>query len=286
MRAGRLPGGGRVVAVVEESPRTTLISTLRRWRLEYAGDAAGAPAHVLLKAPRTDGAVSFVDQGRREAAFYTTVAPLSPGALLPQCFDVVCSDGGELTDVLLEDLSSTHRVLTDWPLPPTRDHCEQLLDAYARFHAAWWDHDALGVSIGRFTTDAEFDQYRTRLAESWASFRAMVGDRLSPERAERISRFLDAMPRLLGRYRSRRHLTIVHGDAHVWNALIPHDAAETVRLIDWAGWRIGIATGDLAYMMALHWYPERRARLEQPLLRYYHHGGLRAPPKPPAFGRT
>ena len=23
-------------------------------------------------------------------------------------------------------------------------------------------------------------------------------------------------------------------------------------------------------MMALHWYPERRARLEQPLLRHYH----------------
>ena len=43
-----------------------------------------------------------------------------------------------------------------------------------------------------------------------------------------------------------------------------------MRLIDWASWRIGIATRDLAYMMALHWYPERRVRLERPLLHRYH----------------
>jgi len=78
------------------------------------------------------------------------------------------------------------------------------------------------------------------------------------------------MPRLLRRYRSRRDLTIVHGDAHVWNALFPHDAAEPIRIIDWASWRIDTASDDLAYMMALHWYPERRARLERPLLRHYH----------------
>ena len=27
---------------------------------------------------------------------------------------------------------------------------------------------------------------------------------------------------------------------------------------------------DLAYLMAVHWFPDRRARLEQPLLRRYH----------------
>jgi hypothetical protein len=32
---------------------------------------------------------------------------------------------------------------------------------------------------------------------------------------------------------------------------------------------------DVAYMMAMHWYPERRVRLEAPLLKRYH-AGLRA----------
>src|SRR5262249_56266901 len=35
---------------------------------------------------------------------------------------------------------------------------------------------------------------------------------------------------------------------------------------------VGGAAADLAYMMAVHWYPERRARLEAPLLARYHAG--------------
>ena len=39
----------------------------------------------------------------------------------------------------------------------------------------------------------------------------------------------------------------------------PHNAdKDHVRLIDWQLWRIGIGTDDLAYTMALDWYPERR----------------------------
>src|SRR5262249_51134918 len=64
-----------------------------------------------------------------------------------------------------------------------------------------------------------------------------------------------------------------NGDAHVWNLLYPRDASSlNIRLIDWSGWRIDTATDDLAYMMALHWYPERRRRLERPLLDRYHDG--------------
>ena len=31
-----------------------------------------------------------------------------------------------------------------------------------------------------------------------------------------------------------------------------------------------LPTNDLAYMMAIHWYPERRRRLERGLLDHYH----------------
>jgi Ecdysteroid kinase-like family len=66
-------------------------------------------------------------------------------------------------------------------------------------------------------------------------------------------------------------VTLVHGDAHVWNAFHPRDPArDTIRLFDWDSWRIGLGTGDLAYMMGLHWYPDRRRRYERPLLERYH----------------
>jgi hypothetical protein len=269
-RAGRLASGARVSSVTRESSRNTIISLLQRIRLDYEGDAKGAPRHLLLKTARTDGAVSFVEQGRKEAAFYADVAPLSPPGLLVPCFETVSRESEARHEVLLEDLSETHRVPADWPVAPAVDACEQILDAYARFHAAWWDDARLGTSIGRFLDASDVDQFVTHFAERWTQFRAMLGDRLSADRAQRYERLLQAMPRLLDRYRSHRHLTIVNGDAHVWNALYPNDPAETLRLIDWAGWRIDTATDDLAYMMALHWYPERRARLERRLLHRYH----------------
>jgi aminoglycoside phosphotransferase (APT) family kinase protein len=74
----------------------------------------------------------------------------------------------------------------------------------------------------------------------------------------------------MSRYHARRHATIVHGDAHAWNSLLPRDGGADVRLFDWDLWDVGIATDDLAYLMALHWYPDRRRHLERPLLDAYH----------------
>ena len=41
-------------------------------------------------------------------------------------------------------------------------------------------------------------------------------------------------------------------------------------MFDWDSWRGGTGSDDLAYMIAMHWYPERRARLESHLLDKYH----------------
>jgi hypothetical protein len=46
--------------------------------------------------------------------------------------------------------------------------------------------------------------------------------------------------------------------------------ADGVRLIDWDAWRLDLGAEDLAYMMAVHWYPERRRHLERSLLHRYH----------------
>ncbi|MCI0393843.1 MAG: DUF1679 domain-containing protein [Chloroflexi bacterium] len=43
-----------------------------------------------------------------------------------------------------------------------------------------------------------------------------------------------------------------------------------VVLIDWQLWDIRLAAIDLAFLIALHWSPPRRAALEQPLLRHYY----------------
>jgi hypothetical protein len=43
-----------------------------------------------------------------------------------------------------------------------------------------------------------------------------------------------------------------------------------VRFFDWDSWRVDVGTDDLAYMMALHWYPDLRREFARPLLDHYH----------------
>jgi thiamine kinase-like enzyme len=100
-----------------------------------------------------------------------------------------------------------------------------------------------------------------------------LGDRLSTERRiayEQAMAFLPAFweRRLLSVERN----TLIHGDAHLWNFLHPKDTEKgRAYLIDLATTnRIRPPTNDLAYMMALQWFPARRALMEEALLRHYH----------------
>jgi thiamine kinase-like enzyme len=98
-------------------------------------------------------------------------------------------------------------------------------------------------------------------------FADLLGDRLSEERRILYRRLIDQSDRLSQRYQSRRHLSITHGDAHIWNFMLPRaGVADTVRIFDFDLWSINVPTNDLANMMAMQWYPERRQALERSLL--------------------
>src|SRR5262249_19026424 len=107
-------------------------------------------------------------------------------------------------------------------------------------------------------------------ADNIASFVDRYSELLPPARRVLYDRLLEASPRLLRRVLDRRNLTILHGDAHVWNVFLPKDGGGDVRLFDFDAWRLGLAAADLSSARAMHWYPERRAGLEQPLLDRYH----------------
>jgi hypothetical protein len=212
--------------------------------------------------------------GEQEAAFYRQAAPLTPAGLLPRCYDAQVTEAG--ARLLLEDLSDTHTMLTVWPLPPSIEVCERIVDTWAAFHAFWWLHPKLGREVGTFPDDALVAWVANERRQRYARFAEHLGDRLAPGSRALYARVLDTRDQRNTPALFRQHCTLVNGDAHVWNVLYPRDAgADSVRLIDWSNWRVGRGVGDIAYMMAVHWYPERRARLEARLLER-HHAGLRA----------
>ncbi len=267
-RAGAL-ADGRIANVSVDRAWPTILSRIVRVRLAYDGGAADAPASLIVKTGLPERLSKGWSGGRQEIAFYRDVAAATPPGVLPRCFEAEWDEETSHWRLVLEDLGDSHKIVTQWPLPPSLGDCETILRAWARFHAHWWDDPRLGVSIGRWGDAADVDAFLRRLGDKISAFADRMGDRLPPERKRLYERLVDRAPRLFERYDARRNVTIAHGDAHVWNCFLPQDGGADVRLFDWDSWRLGIASEDLAYMMAVHWYPDRRRALETPLLDAY-----------------
>jgi thiamine kinase-like enzyme len=261
----------RVCSVAATSSLKKLRSHTFRLRLEYEGAGAGAPNTIVLKIGHIDCAGRSPYSNHKEITFYRKVAPASPAGLAPRCFEAVDATDSTAWHLLLEDLTDSHFIATEWPLPPTLAQCEIFVQALARFHGAWWNNPHLGADVGAWASTEAFDRSLQIFAEKFALFSERFSEVFPPERRTLYERLLDQAPHLLGRYLSHHNLTIIHGDAHSWNFFLPmQDTNETVRLVDWEDWSIASATDDLAYMMAMLWYPDRRRRLEKLLLDGYY----------------
>ncbi|MCP3370309.1 phosphotransferase [Bradyrhizobium cajani] len=269
-RAGALDAGAvREVKVLHQ--RDTLVSHIVRLGLRYVGESVGAPQSLILKTAHAAFAKTLANGGRNEVAFYTKLAPIMPSGLVPRCFDGNFDEESQAWHLLAEDLTDTHEIATQWPLSPSREQAMAIVTTLARMHAAWWDHADLGDTVGTWMSTDDSTRLMETFAGHYDRFADLLGDRLSEERRILYRRFIEQSDRLFERYHSRRHLTIAHGDAHIWNFLLPRAGAnDSVRIFDFDQWRINVPTGDLAYMMATQWYPDRRQALERPLLNLYH----------------
>ena len=135
---------GRVRDVAMDTPVYTLVSRIVRLRLAYEGLAEKAPDTLILKI----GKPGMLDPTEgREVQFYNAVAPATPTGLLLRCFDAEHSPHANSWHLLLEDVTDSHRVATQWPLPPTEQQCRMIVGVLARFHAAWWDVTKGSVSV-------------------------------------------------------------------------------------------------------------------------------------------
>src|SRR5713101_5612368 len=154
-RAGVL-SAGKITSVSVDSSRQMILSTVMRLRLEVEGTPGATPLSLFFKRRRPDSPIDAEAIGRAEVDFYSRVAPLTPGGLLPLCFEAAMEGGWH---PLIEDLSDSHDIVSQWPLPPTVEQVDRILGAHARFHAFWWDHPALG-SVGAFLDTGGFDRGR------------------------------------------------------------------------------------------------------------------------------
>lgn len=221
-----------------------------------------APKSAVLK-------VSHPGFGGPELPFYENIAKRLKSPVLPQFFAGGVDKPTGRTWLLIEDLSGSHQRPSEAPLPPTFDRCGHIVEALAQFHAIGWSdgHEVpgMGATLWSRLRSSEW------LAEACDRLFAQAGDALDDRTRAIYSRFLSEQSALILRAESFQHRTLVHGDAHVWNWMIPRDGdAGVPKLIDWDGWHVGTGVWDLAYMMALQWDRGVRQRFEPPLLDRYH----------------
>ncbi|MCB0036122.1 MAG: aminoglycoside phosphotransferase family protein [Anaerolineales bacterium] len=265
---------GYVISVAAQGNHSTAtegpgFQRRNRIEIQYSSDVTpSAPHRLYLKAQ--DGAL-HQDAGEREVAFYLSAAAQMPYSPAPVCFDAAYDSDSGAYHLLLEDISETHRTVHPEE-PATRSDMNKMLDALARLHAHWWGHPQLGQSIGTIPAPEEIRASFIRLGNVFPEYVDYLGDRLSVERRRVYEKVLDKYSDvLISRLAQHKTLTLVHDDAHAGNFLLPRQATgQRVYLIDWQQWGVHVGLHDVAYLIALFWYPERRTQMEQSAVQGYH----------------
>lgn len=234
---------------------------LFRLRIESAqGGDQDRPTRLFLK----------FGNSSKEYSFYSIIARSMTSPPLPRCYHAAYDQGTDQTWLLLEDLSATH-FQTEWPLPPSSQLCTRTVQELAKIHALWWQDQRLeGEFRPAMPASRAWIERRALACQKLPEFIGFLSDRLSPGRQRVYERLLALPIEAWEEAESAPQQTLLHGDMHVWNVFYPLDPQGSLYFFDWNMWDIGPPTDDLAYMMAVHWYPERRGRLERKLLEAYH----------------
>ena len=258
-RSGRLTQGQVLSVTMGQGPGQTIMSSIFELDIEYSPDSLGDfPDNCLLKV--VDPEMFHI--GRAETEFYRFIGEKRPAACV-DCYGTFVDESERTAFILLE-----HRrepcVQTEWPLPPDFATCARAIEALAGVHAHWWSSEsAARILQGGQKPLWNQEHLNTRMTALFDK----LGDALSDERRALMETLVARFPTLHAtRLREEERYTVVHGDAHLWNFLIPTDTTQSPALIDWQVWGVDFGAVDLVYMMALHWFPERRARLERDLV--------------------
>jgi hypothetical protein len=228
--SGYLPHGRVVHARATSEPSYT--STIARLTLTYSDDAPpAAPTRLFLKLARPDAKQRVVGsrQRRNEVTFHTRVATSMPGPPVVRCHQAVyCPETGA-SHLLFDDVSATHFAGQSW-LPPPLHQAEKAMDAFAEFHAFWWDHPALS-ELDALPTPASVAEHVDNTRTHFPRFVDALDDRLPGPQLAVYERTLASLPRLWERVLRGTDLTLIHGDANFSNVLLPRDPDEARALI-------------------------------------------------------
>lgn len=264
--AGALPSG-EVSSLSVELWQSKALSDLYRLQATYDLPLS-APTSFILKLARQSDTSPLANRRRwKEHQFYARVAQVMADPPVPRIFTAAYDPDTGLSHLLLEDLTMTHWG-TPSPLPPTPDLLHAEVACLAHLHSGWWSHADLGGAAAA-RDEAWIAARAASVQRRLERFLAAFGHHLPAAAHAALSEVAAAWPAILSRT-AKMPLTVVHGDAHPWNFLNPHDwDSGRTYLLDWEGWSIEPGPHDLASLIALHLPVSERRAVEEALLARY-----------------
>ena len=291
--AGVLPHGH--VDAIEAEGTEAFNSVSAHLRPSYADldpDDSPPPAALFLK-------LGSGEAGANEILFYrwATVRPASELPMLVRCYALAWDPETGHSHLLLEGLSATHEPPVERAQAlaldgvPSDARLRRIIDALARFHAAWWEHPKLAEPTLRrpsfMVSEADFKRAASARAKDWARLREDAEAKL-PKRVVALYDDLTAgleglWPRhLAARFAAPANRTLIHGDAYLGQWLLPREGGAAARdeeapvprqarLIDFDACSDSLGADDLVFLMATFWTREQRTEedRERLLLRRY-----------------
>ncbi len=241
----------------------TATAVMSSVNLGFSGEA-DVPSRLLLKSALE----GRFDLNEHEIQFFDLMRHRQFEEIPSVYASLVDEEVGD-TLLLMEDLGpETDRSV--YPVPDGFPFNEKAVSLLARIHASWWQADAFAESPFQPMSKTKAEGLVVTVMNAAVNhFFDTLGDALSPDRIRVIEQFRDQISDLLGSHAASFPQTLVHGDPHLWNFFFPAENDSPARLIDWQSWDVDFPARDLSYMMALQWFPERRARFEAPLLAQY-----------------
>jgi len=231
--------------------------------LDY-GAAVDLPRRLFVKLPPTDelqrAFVTSSGMGRREARFYETLSTELP-VRVPRCYFAASDDAGEAYIMLLEQLVDSGCTFNNASTRYSLDYIRQVLDAFARLHAAYWDSP-------RFTTDLAWLQppvqheIAVQLIQVSLEQHAATMPPVFRAMGELYLAHADAIHQLW----LRGAPTVIHGDVH--DANLFYDA-DKPGFLDWAMVARGPAMRDTGYFLAGTLTAQHQREAGRDLLDYY-----------------
>jgi thiamine kinase-like enzyme len=237
--------------------------------IEYVTEELYLPKSVFIKITNINIRDKLIGIGRKEVEFYNNIGGEIGLEYIPKKYYAFYDESKNLYNIVLEDLSLSH-FQTEYPIPPKIEYCKLAIESLAKIHSKWWDNPELDKVTTKFRTREDNVSLIMSLREKVDRFIEFLGDRLVDEKITIFQNVLNILPTLDERYFSYTNITLNHGDAHYWNFLFPKIDAGKIKIIDWDSYTNGLGATDLAYMLALHWFPDRRTKYEKELLEFYY----------------